>query len=62
MQSMKDKPGAQIQTAIRLPESLLDRLDRIAARMSKPERRVTRAEVLRMAAFHGVAQLEAEKR
>jgi predicted DNA-binding protein len=52
----------QVQTAIRLPPSLLARLDKLAERMSQPGMAVTRAEVLRLATFRGVAELEAEKK
>ena len=54
---MNDK---QTQTAIRLPDSLLERIDRLAGRMSKPGLRVTRAEALRRIAFLGADALEAE--
>jgi predicted DNA-binding protein len=57
---MTDKQDQQIQTAIRVPESWLDRLDKIAERMSRPGMRVTRAEALRMAAHRGIEALEAE--
>jgi len=50
----------QVQTAIRLPESLLDRVDKLAEKMSQPGMRVTRAEVLRLATFRGIDQLEGE--
>jgi predicted DNA-binding protein len=50
----------QVQTAIRLPQSLLDRLDRLAEKMSQPGMKITRTEVLRLALFKGVDQLEAE--
>ena len=50
----------QIQTAIRLPESFVNRLDRFALNMSEPGKRFTRSEVLRLAAFRGLEQLELE--
>jgi len=59
---MSDKQEQQVQTAIRLPESLLDRVDKLAETMSQPGMRVTRAEVLRLAAYRGVDQLEAERK
>lgn len=55
---MNDKQEVQVQTAIRLPESLLARIDKVAEHMSEPGKRFTRAEVLRLAAFRGVEQLE----
>ena len=57
---MTEKQDEQIQTAIRLPKSLLKRLDKLAERMSRQGMRVTRAEALRLAAFEGTAVLEAE--
>ena len=51
----------QIQIAIRLPETLLARLDKIAARMSASGVPVTRAEVLRLAATKGVERLEKKR-
>lgn len=50
----------QVQTAIRLPESVLERADKVAQRMSRPGLRVTRADVLRLATHQGLEQLEAE--
>lgn len=59
---MGNKQEQQVQTAIRFPESFLDRVDKLATRMSEPGMRVTRVEVLRLAAFKGVAELEAERK
>ena len=59
---MNDKQEIQVQTAIRVPESLLDRVDKLAEQLSQPGMRVTRAEVLRLAAYRGVEQLEAERK
>jgi predicted transcriptional regulator len=56
-----EKTDPQTQTAIRLPDSLLARLDKLAERMSEPGMRVTRTEVLRLAVFRGASELEAEK-
>jgi len=50
----------QVQTAIRLPQSLLVRLDKLAERMSQPGMKITRTEVLRLGLFRGVELLEAE--
>ena len=52
---------AQVQTGIRLPQTLVDRVDRIAASMSRPGLTLTRSDVLRMAVHKGVDQLEAER-
>lgn len=56
----KPKKDANVQTAIRLPEAFLARLDKIAERMSEPGMQITRAEALRLAAFKGAEQLEAD--
>lgn len=52
----------RIQTAIRLTESFMNRLDKFAVHMSRPGLRVTRTEVLRIAAIRGLEQLEEERR
>ncbi len=49
-----------VQTAIRTPKSWLDRLDKIAERLSQPGMRVTRTEALRLATYRGIVELEAE--
>ena len=59
---MNEKAEHQVQTAIRLPESLLARVDKLAEAMSRPGMRVTRAEVLRLAAHKGVDDLEEERK
>ncbi len=61
---MTEEQEEQIQTAIRLPKSLVKRFDKLAESMSKKTRtRVTRSDVHRMAALDGMAKLEkAEKR
>jgi predicted transcriptional regulator len=53
---------AQTQTAIRLPDALLKRIDKLAECMSELGMAVTRAEVLRRAAYLGVEQLEAKQK
>ncbi len=57
---MTTKQVSNTQTAIRLPDSLLARIDKLAKRSSPTGVHVTRAEILRRAAFLGVEQLEAE--
>lgn len=51
---------ANVQTAIRLSNSLLARIDKLAEDMSQPGLRVTRTGVLRHATFLGIDSLEAE--
>ena len=58
---MSDK-DQQVQTAIRLPESLFTRLDKLAERLSQPGLQITRTKALRLAIFRGVAELETEKK
>lgn len=57
---MNDKKEQRVQTAIRFPKALLERADKLAARMTQPGMNVMRADVLRMAAFRGIELLEAE--
>ena len=59
---MTEKQEQQIQTAIRLPESFLTRLDKLAERMSQPGLKITRAEALRLSAYRGIGELEAENK
>jgi len=54
------KPEKPIQWAIRLPASFLIRLDKLAENMSQPGMKLTRAQVLRLAAYRGVDLIEAE--
>jgi predicted transcriptional regulator len=57
---MIKKPEPQTQTAIRLPDSFLVRIDKIAENMSRRGMRITRSDALRIAMFEGAAVLEAE--
>lgn len=59
---MTAKQEEQIQTAIRIPKSLLRRIDRLAEHMSKEGMLITRADVHRIAIFDGVAGLEAKSK
>jgi len=54
------KEEETVQTAIRIPESWMERLNKIADRLSQPGMRVTRTEALRMAAHRGIVEMEAE--
>jgi predicted DNA-binding protein len=55
------KQETQVPTGIRLPESLIERADALARAMSRPGLTVTRADVLRLAAHKGIAELEVEE-
>jgi hypothetical protein len=59
---MTDKQEQQVQTAIRLGESVLKLADDIADRMSRPGLRLTRADLLRLAIHEGLAKLNAENK
>lgn len=59
---MSEKQEEQIQTALRFPASFFDRLDKAAKLMSEPGMSVTRTEVLRLAAFRGLKEIEAEQK
>ena len=50
----------QVQTAIRVPESWLQRLDKIAERLSRPGVRLVRADALRDALYRGIEIIESE--
>lgn len=57
---MNEKQEQQVQTAVRFSESLLGRVDKIAARMSRPGIPVTRTDAIRAAVFEWVDRMEAE--
>lgn len=60
---MAEKQEEQVQTAIRLPKSLLSRIDKLAENMSKTNISVvTRSDVHRHALEQGVAGLEGKKK
>lgn len=60
---MNPKQETQTQTAIRLPDSLLERIDKIAERMSQPGiNPVTRAEVIRLFVTQGADRAEQGER
>lgn len=60
MSEKQQQEEQQVQVAIRFPESWLARLDRLAEKRSEPGMRVTRTEVLRLAVYRGLVELEAE--
>ena len=59
---MPAKNERTTQTAVRLPDSLLARIDKIAENMSPLGVHVTRAEVIRRTIFLGTDQLEAKSK
>lgn len=59
---MTDKQEQQVQTALRLGESVLERADKLAEKMSRPGLRLTRADLLRLAVHQGLDQLEVESK
>jgi|HubBroStandDraft_5_1064220.scaffolds.fasta_scaffold59364_4 hypothetical protein len=56
--SMADQEE-QVQTAIRVPKSWLERLDRIAEERTRADLRLLRADAFRMAMLAGIEVLEA---
>lgn len=59
--AQEHKPDSEVfQTAFRVPNLLLDRVDKIARKMSRPGVRIKRSAVLRMALYRGVNQIESE--
>ena len=55
-----NKLDEHVQIGFRAPKALVKRLDKLAGQMSEPGREVSRSEALRLAAFKGLEQLEAE--
>ena len=52
--------GPAVQTAVRLDPELLDRLDAIAVKLSRPGLNVTRADAIRIALLTGLEKIEKE--
>lgn len=61
---MHDKPEPQVTISGRFPESLVERLDKVAEHLqaTQPGIRVTRSEVIRLATFRGIELLETEQK
>jgi len=58
-----EKQEQQIQTAIRLPETLLKRVDKIAEKLSQAGMSpITRSEVIRLFVTQGAERAEKRKR
>lgn len=55
---MNAKQEEQIQWAVRLPKSFLERADKLAEGMSEAAMKFTRTDVLRMAMYRGMTDLE----
>lgn len=57
------KQEEQIQTAVRLPKSMIARMDKLAARMSQPGvNPITRSEIIRLCIMQGATQIERKQR
>jgi predicted DNA-binding protein len=52
----------EIQTAIRIPKSVLDRFDKLAQQMSVLGTRLTRADIHRQSVYRGLVELEKENK
>jgi hypothetical protein len=50
-----------VQTAIRLDQDVLDRLDAVAAKLSRPGLSVTRSDAMRICLLTGLQAIEKEK-
>lgn len=60
--SKADKEKApNVQTAIRLEQSVLDRLDAAAAKLSRPGLIVTRSDAMRICLMTGLEAIEKER-
>lgn len=57
---MAEKEEETVQTAIRVPKSWLDRLDRLAEKTVKPGGTLQRAEMMRQSLYRGIVELETE--
>jgi predicted DNA-binding protein len=55
-----DKREHHTQTAIRVPDSWLERIDKLADRLSRPGVLVTRTAAMRDALYRGIEVMEAE--
>lgn len=61
---MSDKQEQQTTIGVRFPESLVERIDKLAEQLKVEQPgalRITRSEVIRLAALRGIAVLEAEQ-
>ena len=55
-----ERESHDVQVAIRLPQAWLERLDKLAEKMSQPGIQLTRTELHRAALYRGIEQLESE--
>jgi len=55
-----EKEETQIQTAIRIPASWLERFDKIAEQRSEPGLQLNRTDAFRLVIARGLEQLESE--
>ena len=55
------KTSEKVQTAIRLDGEIIDRLDAIAEKLSRPGLAVTRSDAIRIALLTGLQAIEKEK-
>jgi len=57
-----DKQESHTQTAIRIPDSWLKRIDKLAGQSSRPGVHITRTAALRDALYRGIEAMEAERK
>ena len=62
MKAAKKSPEKMTPVAVRLPKSFLDRLDKVAQARSLPGMRMNRTDILRLAAFQGLDEIERTSR
>ena len=60
--TVSDKQESHTQIAIRVPDSWLERIDKIAEQASRPGVRITRTGALRDALYRGIEAIEAERK
>jgi Arc/MetJ-type ribon-helix-helix transcriptional regulator len=59
---MTAKKEVTIQTSMRMPKELADRIDKLVKTGSQDGFRLTQSDVIRMALFRGVDQMETERK
>jgi len=53
--------GPTVQTGIRLDQEIIDRLDAVAAKLSRPGMSVTRSDAMRICLLTGLEAIEKER-
>lgn len=59
---MTKKTKPQLQTAVRLPEALVQRIDRHVGHLNRNGLQITRSDVIRLAASQGMDVIEKQRK